>query len=678
MASIYRNLKLVKDDPWLEPVARDVWKRYERYLSRLKQIESEFGSLTRFATAHEYFGIHFDKDADAWVYREWAPRARDLYFFGDFNNWHRHGNRMNRIDNGVWEIILPRGQYPGFIHGSRVKVLVHGENGWNERIPVYIRRVVQDVETRDFSGQVWFPAVPFDWGGRDRFDLKSIGELYIYEAHIGMSGETPEVSTYDFFTREILPRIKAGGYNAIQLMAIAEHPYYGSFGYHVANYFAPSSKFGTPEDLKCLIRAAHNMGIAVIMDVVHSHTVKNYNEGLNDFDGADGLYTHAGARGDHPHWGSRLFDYGKLDVVRFLLSNLRYWLQEFHFDGFRFDGVTSMLYHHHGFVDSSFWNQQTYFTDGVEWDAQTYLQLANRLVHRIRPDAVTIAEDVSGMPGIGSPLKDGGLGFDYRLGMGLPDYWIYQLTQVRDEDWSMNEMFQALTNRKWDVGTVAYCESHDQALVGDKTIAFRLMDQEMYWKMGEHDQSTVIERGIALHKMIRLVTLSLGGDAWLNFMGNEFGHPEWLDFPREGNGWSYWYARRQWSLVDKPGLKYRQLLEFDRAMIDLSAKYQLLRGGFPTLLNVDETNKTLIFERAGLIFVFNWHPTVSIPDYEFKAPERGDYQLLLSSDEIRFGGWNRQDNSMYYPTCQTTDGFPTMRIYNTNRTVAVFGLTRNT
>ncbi|MDD2965133.1 MAG: alpha-amylase family glycosyl hydrolase [Bacteroidales bacterium] len=668
----YRKLKLVKDDPWLEPVEQEVWARNQRYVTRLKSIEEEHGSLTRFATAHEYFGIHFDAKTDTWIYREWAPRARDLYFFGDFNRWQRHANRMNRIDNGVWEIVLPRDQYPDLKHESLVKVLVHGENGWYERIPVYIRRVVQNIETRDFAGQVWAPPAPFDWGGRDRFDLRQLGELYIYETHVGMSGETPEVSTYEFFTREILPRIKANGYNAIQLMAIAEHPYYGSFGYHVSNYFAPSSKFGTPEDLKNLVKTAHNLGIAVIMDVVHSHTVKNFNEGLNDFDGSDGLYTHAGARGDHPHWGSRVFDYGRTEVLRFLLSNLRYWMQEFHFDGFRFDGVTSMLYHHHGFVDSSFWNQHTFFTDGVEWDAQTYLMLANKLVHRIRPDAVTIAEDVSGMPGIGAPLKDGGLGFDYRLAMGLPDYWIHQLQQVKDEDWSMDGMFHALTNRKWDTGTVAYCESHDQAMVGDKTIAFRLMDQEMYWKMGEHDQSDIVSRGIALHKMIRLVTLSLGGNAWLNFMGNEFGHPEWLDFPREGNGWSYWYARRQWSLVDKPGLKYRFLLEFDRAMVDLSKRYQLLSADYPMILNVDEANKTLIFERGGLVFVFNWHTVASIPDYEFPVPEAGDYRLLLSSDESRFGGWNRQDASLLYPSFMAFDGTPHLRIYNTHRTVAVF------
>lgn len=672
MSTPYRTLQLVKDDPWLEPVAMDVWNRYRRYRDRLHSIEDQFGSLMTFSSAHNYFGIHYDKKLKGWFYREWAPRARDLFLFGDFNQWQRYTHRLTNIGNGVWEIFLSKDLYEDrFVHQSRVKVLVHGESGWYERIPVYIRRVVQDAETRDFSGQLWFPPAPFQWIG-DHYSPKSIQELFIYEAHVGMSGETPEVTSYSEFTRSVLPRIKAAGYNAIQLMALAEHPYYGSFGYHVSNYFAPTSRFGTPEDLKNLIFTAHQMGIAVIMDVVHSHTVKNYNEGLNDFDGSDGLYTHSGARGDHPHWGSRCFDYGKTEVLQFLLSNLRYWIQEFHIDGFRFDGVTSMLYFHHGYISSDSWNQHTYFTDGVEWDAQVYLQLANRLVHALKPGAITIAEDVSGMPGISRPLKEGGLGFDYRLAMGLPDYWVHLLETQRDEDWDMGAMWGALTNRKWDHPTVAYAESHDQALVGDKTIAFRLMDKEMYSSMDRDNSHAVVVRGIALHKMIRLITLALGGEAWLNFMGNEFGHPEWIDFPREGNNWSYWYARRQWSLVDNPNLKYQFLGRFDQAMIDLARAYNLQRAPYPKLLNIDQTNQTLIFERAGLIFVFNWHPVNSIPNYQFNVPEPGDYKLALSSDDWQFGGFQRQDSNLLYPAVSDGNGGGKISIYNTNRTVSVF------
>jgi 1,4-alpha-glucan branching enzyme len=485
-----------------------------------------------------------------------------------------------------------------------------------------------------------------------------------------MAQEKEGLGTYDEFTEKILPRIKKAGYNAVQLMAIQEHPYYGSFGYHVSSFFAPSSRFGTPEDLKNLISTAHSMGIAVIMDLVHSHTVKNLNEGLNQFDGSETQYFHAGARGEHPNWDSKLFDYGKTEVLQFLLSNIRYWLKEFHFDGFRFDGVGSMLYFHHG--DETIDTLDKYFNQGVEFDAVTYLQLANHLSHIINPRAVTIAEDVSGMPGLASPIEDGGIGFDFRLGMGIPDFWIKYLKDVPDEEWRMGEMWQVLNDRLPYVKTVTYCESHDQALVGDKTIAFRLMDKEMYFNMQSSDENIVVERGIALHKMIRLITVSLGGQAYLNFMGNEFGHPEWIDFPREGNDWSYKHARRQWSLMDNPLLRYHYLSDFDRAMVKLIKDAKLLSTLYANQLNCDENNKILIYERAELIFLFNFHTSASIPGYEFAVPEAGNYKIILSTDNVKFGGHGRIKEDMQYTT-RFDEATSTNRlsIYSTNRTALV-------
>jgi 1,4-alpha-glucan branching enzyme len=664
-----RRLKIVENDPWLEPVEAEVNARHERFTARLKDIETYAGSLLKFADAYNYLGINYDSKAKGWYYREWAPRARDLWFFGDFNNWDRHSHRMTKLPTGVWEIFIPEDKYKTkFVHEGKVKVLVHGENGWYERIPVYIRRIVQDVSTRDFSGQLWFPKKKFKWEDTG-FKIDQSRDMLIYECHVGMAQETPTVGTYLEFAQNVLPRIKNAGYNAIQMMAVAEHPYYGSFGYHVSNFFAPTSRFGTPEELKFLISEAHKMGIAVIMDIVHSHTVKNFNEGLNHFDGSDGLYTHAGERGNHPHWDSRVFDYGKTEVLQFLLSNIKYWLKEFHFDGFRFDGVTSMLYFHHGYVDS--WDRDKYYTEGIEWDSITYLSLANTLIHKIRPDAVSIAEDVSGMPDLCHPVADGGMGFDYRLGMGIPDFWIKMLKEKRDEDWDISELYNTMLDHKFDIKTIAYCESHDQALVGDKTIAFRMMDQDIYWHMAENDQNLVIERGIALHKMIRLFTLSLGGEAWLNFMGNEFGHPEWIDFPREGNKWSYWYARRQWSLVDDPSLKYKFLAAFDKAMIKLATDFQLMRSAYPVQLNLDHNNKTIVFERAGLVFIFNWHTSNSIPDYAFPVPEPGKYKVILCSDDWQFGGHGRIHSAINYVAFPGPDGKGVAKIYNTNRTVTV-------
>lgn len=665
------RLALIENDPWLEPAEQHLTDRLNRYKYRLEQITEQYGSLLTFADAHKFFGIHYDKSAKGWFYREWAPAAFDLFLFGDFNDWNRSSHPLTRKENGIWEIFLDAKTYKNkFTHQSKFKVLVHAANGWKERIPVWINRVVQDETTKDFAGQVWLPEKPFSLK-KDNFNVGDIKNLLIYECHVGMAQEKYGVGTYLEFAENILPRVKEAGYNALQMMAVAEHPYYGSFGYHVSNFFAPSSRFGTPEDLKYLISKAHSMGIAVIMDIVHSHTVKNLNEGLNEFDGTDHQFTHPGERGNHPNWDSKVFDYGKTEVIQFLLSNLKYWMEEYHFDGFRFDGVTSMMYFHHG--NTTFGERDKYFTDGVEFDAITYLQLANTLIHQIRKEAVSIAEDVSGMPGLCNPIEDGGIGFDYRLAMGIPDFWVKTLKEKKDEDWWVDDIWRTLTDRLANVKTIAYAESHDQALVGDKTIAFWLMDKEMYYHMQVDDNNLVIDRGIALHKMIRLVTIVLGGQAYLNFMGNEFGHPEWIDFPRQGNDWSYHYARRQWSLRTDPNLKYRFLGEFDKAMIHLVKEKNLLDAGYGYKIANDEDNKTLIFEKGGLIFVFNFHHSHSIPGYEFYIVEPGDYKIILNSDAPEFGGHNRVDDSRIYTTMyDSLSGKHYLKVYIPNRTALVF------
>ena len=638
------RLAIVEQDDWLKPVEGAMTERYAHFCRRLSGIERTAGSLVDYANGYLYFGFQYDPVRRGWWFREWLPGAIDVYLFGDFNGWQRTELPLRRGAGGVWSIFLPDESFAGrLVHGSRVKILVHGRNGWLERIPAYIRRVVQDEQSKDFSGQLWAPAEPFDWNG-DRFDISSLGSLYIYECHVGMSQEKEGVGTYAEFAGTVLPRIKEDGYNVVQLMAVAEHPYYGSFGYHVSNFFAPSSRFGTPEDLKALIKRAHELGLAVVMDLVQAHYVKNINEGLNELDGTDHHYSLPGPAGEQPYWDSKLFDYGRPEVEHFLLSNVKYWLDEFHFDGYRFDGVTSMIYTHHGYTE--FDSRDKYFTD-VNGDALAYLTLANKLVHDFRPGAVTIAEDVSGMPGMCAPVPDGGVGFDYRLGMAVPDFWIKLLKEVPDEEWNIWEMWHMMVDRLGTVKTVAYCESHDQALVGDKTLAFRLMDKQMYTDMNRSAENLVIDRGMALHKLIRLFTISLAGDAYLNFMGNEFGHPEWIDFPREGNGWSYAHARRQWSLSTNGFLRYSFLGEFDKAMIGLMRRYGVLASGFAYNHLMDEMNKTIVYSHRGdLLFVFNWHPQRSIPGYEVPVPAPGRYRIVLSSDAKRFGGYGRIDESV--------------------------------
>ena len=645
-----KQLKLVKSDPYLQPYEAALQGRYDYAINKEKEITGG-KTLADWATGYLYFGLHHtDK---GWVLREWAPNATAIYIKGDMNNWAKSEDyRLQPIGNGVWEAILPENAMK---HGQLYKLLVEWNGGYGERIPSYARRVVQDDNTKIFSAQVWAPA-EYKWKNKTiKNGKQKDGPLFIYECHIGMAGDAEKVSTYDEFRQNVLPRIANLGYNCIQIMAIQEHPYYGSFGYHVSNFFAASSRFGTPEELKALIDDAHSRGIAVIMDIVHSHAVKNELEGLGNFDGTPYQYFHDGARREHPAWDSLCFNYGKPEVLHFLLSNCKFWIDEYGFDGFRFDGVTSMMYLSHG-LGEDFNGYGSYFNGNEDGDAIMYLTLANKLIHQVKKNAITIAEDMSGMPGLACPQKDGGVGFDYRLAMGIPDFWIKYIKEVKDEDWKAGHILYEMTNRRQDEKTISYAESHDQALVGDKTIIFRLIDSDMYWHF-EHGHSTyMVDRGIALHKMIRLITASTINGGYLTFMGNEFGHPEWIDFPREGNGWSYKYARRQWSLVDNPNFYFADLNRFDKAMVELLRKnLHMVKDENGTHLPWvytlwdNEGDQVVAYRRDNLIFVFNWNGQKSFSDYGILAAE-GKYRVVLNTDAKEFAGFGLSDDSIEHFT----------------------------
>lgn len=638
-----RVLPIIKNDPWLEPYADAITGRHLDALATEKRLTQASGSLSDFANAHKYFGLHHGADGK-WYFREWAPNATAIHLVGDFSDWKMSEKyALRRLDNGVWEGVFgPRAMK----HGQNYKMLVEWDGGSGERIPAYADRVVQDPETHIFSAQVWNPRNPYQWKV-DNF-VPDTRPLLIYECHIGMAQEREGVGSYDEFRENVLPRVVRDGYNAIQIMAIQEHPYYGSFGYHVSNFFAPSSRFGTPDQLRALIDAAHAEGLAVIMDLVHSHAVKNENEGLGRLDGSYDLYFYGDGRREHSAWDSLCFDYGKDEVMHFLLSNCKYWLEEFRFDGFRFDGVTSMLYYNHG-LGQAFGGYGDYYNGGQDTNAITYLTLANKLIHEVNHRAITIAEEMSGMPGLALPVADGGIGFDYRMAMGIPDYWIKTLKEKKDEDWHPTSIFWELTNRRADEKTISYVESHDQALVGDKTIIFRLIDDKMYWHMMVGDNDMTVARGMALHKMIRLVTLASINGGYLNFMGNEFGHPEWIDFPREGNGWSYKYARRQWSLVDREDLQYKYLNAFDTAMIELVGGVYNFQALPVRKLWEKDDDQVLAFMRGDLVFVFNFNPFKSFDGYGILAPG-GSYDVVLSTDNPAFGGYGNVDESVEHIT----------------------------
>lgn len=636
LSDIPADETLSQADPWLAPYHQKLQQRLAHVGAYAKRILGD-SSVDEFALGYLHFGLHRTKTG--WVYRDWAPAATKIFITGEFSGWEDDPKfQLQPGDDGQWTVTLP---LDALQHGDHYKLHMYWDGGNDYRVPAWATYVVQDADTKLFDAVVWDPKHPYKWHDKE---YKPTNEPpLIYEAHIGMSGEKDGVSTYAEFITEVIPRVKAAGYNTVQLMAIAEHPYYGSFGYHVSSFFAPSSRFGSPDDLRALIDAAHGAGLRVIIDLVHSHAVKNENEGISRYDGTLSQFFHKGNRGNHEQWDSRVFDYGKPGVAHFLLSNCRYWLDEFHVDGYRFDGITSMLYTHHG-MGRAFDHYDAYF-EHVDDDALAYLTLANQLIHQVRPSAITIAEDMSGMPGIALPVRDGGIGFDYRLSMGVPDMWIKYVKEVPDEQWNMSQLFHELVQHRPEEHTISYAESHDQALVGDKTLIFRLADKAMYDSMGKADESLVVDRALALHKMIRLLTASLHSGGYLNFMGNEFGHPEWIDFPREGNDWSYQHARRQWSLRDNKQLKYHYLADFDKVMVKMA---KMLKKA-PEYVTTNDGDHVIAFMRDKFLFVFNFHPDKSFTDYGLSVPN-GDYTIVMSSDSASFGGFGRVDTGMSYPT----------------------------
>ncbi|KAF1493852.1 1,4-alpha-glucan-branching enzyme, partial [Eudyptula minor novaehollandiae] len=494
--------------------------RYSLFYNRLKNIEENEGGLDKFSKCYKTFGVN--QFVDGGIYcKEWAPGAEAVFLAGDFNGWNPFSHPYKKIEYGKWELFIPPGQdgYPSVPHGSKLKVVIRAQNGeLLYRISPWARYVVRDEDKVNYDWVHWNPPQSYIHKHPSPKRLKS---LRIYESHVGIASPEGKVASYKNFTYNVLPRIKDLGYNCVQLMAIMEHAYYASFGYQVTSFFAASSRYGTPDDLKEMIDVAHSMGITVLLDVVHSHASKNSEDGLNKFDGTDSCFFHSGPKGTHQLWDSRLFDYANWEVLRFLLSNLRMWIKDYRFDGFRFDGITSMLYHHHGIGTGFSGDYNEYFGLHVDEDALCYLMLANHMINFLHPECITIAEDVSGMPALCRPIAEGGGGFDYRLAMAIPDKWIQIIKELKDEDWNMGNIVYTLTNRRYEEKYIAYAESHDQALVGDKTLAFRLMDAEMYTNMSVLSPLTpVIDRGIQLHKMIRLITHALGGESYLNFMGN--------------------------------------------------------------------------------------------------------------------------------------------------------------
>lgn len=674
------TLKAFEIDPLLKDVEAHIWARVNGFRRWKSELETE--GLLKFAEGYKIFGFNRSPGDDGWTYREWLPEAKQVFLIGEFNQW-QNSTPLSPEAFGRWFVHLPDVDGSWLLHHScQVKVRVETNSGeWIERVPAWTKLAWQDPATNLFNGVFWAPA--------SRYEFKyprpcAPSAVKVYEAHVGMASELPKVASYLEFADKVLPRIKRLGYNAVQLMAVSEHAHYGCFGYHVTSFFAPASRSGTPEELKEMIDRAHGLGMIVLMDLVHAHCSSNALDGIARMDGSDHCYTHGGALGHHSQWDSKIFHYTKYEVLRFLLSNVRWWLEEYQFDGFRFDGVTSILYRSHGTGKAFGGGYEDYFGADADEDAHIFLMLANDVIHTLVPSAVTIAEDVSGMPTLCLPVEDGGFGFDYRLSMAVPDMFIKLLKECGDEQWSMGHICYTLTNRRWKERCIAYAESHDQAIVGDKTVAFWLMDSEMYTGMSllmSEQPSLVIDRGLALHKMIRLLVLGLGGEGYLNFMGNEFGHPEWIDFPRPENGWSHAHCRRRWDLADDHLLRYRFFQTFDEMMHELENRYSWMSSEHQYVTVKDDGDKLIVFERGPLLFAFNFHPYTSYEHYRVGMSWNEPMRTVLDSDEGRFGGHMRLEYGHGHPfeTQGAFNGRPSsLSLYLPCRTVQVLAPDRLT
>eukprot|EP00792_Barthelona_sp_PAP020_P011594 TRINITY_DN568_c0_g1_i1.p1 TRINITY_DN568_c0_g1~~TRINITY_DN568_c0_g1_i1.p1 ORF type:complete len:703 (-),score=199.67 TRINITY_DN568_c0_g1_i1:15-2084(-) len=647
--------KFVEDDQYLKPFEQIIKNRNLHFEYKLSQINEHGKNIDEFSRSYEKMGVY--RTDNGIQIREYVPYAKSVSIVGEFNNWNNNQHKLVPMEFGVWELFLPNDDQGNMVipHNSAVRLSITTENETFTRIPAYINATVQLPSAKHIDGLFWAPPQPFVFQN-SRPDPETLKSLRIYEAHVGMATEDGHIGSYREFADNVLPHIADTGYNCVQLMAIQEHSYYASFGYQVTSFFAPACRSGNPEDLKYLIDKAHGLGVIVIMDICHSHASSNSFDGLNMYNGRSDCYFHSteSGRGLHSEWNSRLFDFGNYETEKFLLSNTRYWLDVFHFDGFRFDAVTSLLYHHHGVGVGFTGAYHEYFGENsaVDYDGLAYLRLMNHLVHNvitlptvgneIPRTAITIAEDVSGMPGMGRSVQDGGVGFDYRLAMALPDTWIKYM-KLKDEDWDMGHLTYTLQNTRSDEAVIAYAESHDQALVGDKTLAFWLMDKEMYSGMSIlQAPSPIVERGISLLKLIRSLTMFLGGKSYLNFMGNEFGHPEWIDFPTPANGWSHHYCRRQWGLKSDGLLRYQHILHFDRKLMHLDAKYRLLEADIPAYVVLTHNEQKLIsFDKKNLLFIFNFHPSSSFVDHKIPVRFAGKYTIVFHSDEIEDGGHDR-------------------------------------
>ena len=591
-----------------------------------------FGQGTHYEI-YKKLGAHLTEyEGEKGVYfAVWAPHAKGVRVVGEFNCWGSDGYRMNRLEPlGIYEVFVP-----GLEEGCMYKYLIETEKRdylykadpfafYAEKRPGTASRVA------DISGFTWHD---------DRWMTKRAGwnaaesPMSIYEVHPGSWKRHPHEEDEDGFynyrelAEELTEYIKKMGYTHIELMGIAEHPFDGSWGYQVTGYFAPTSRYGTPEDFQYMIDYFHKHNIGVILDWVPAHFPRDAH-GLANFDG-EALYEHPDSRrGEHPDWGTKIFNYEKSEVRNFLIANALFWLGEYHVDGLRVDAVASMLYLDYGKQDGQ-WLPNKY-GGNENLDAVWFFKHLNSIIHGRGDGSMIIAEESTAWPGVTKDVDDGGLGFTFKWNMGwMNDFLEYMKLDPYFRKDNHNKMTFAMS--------YAYSENYILVLSHDEVVHLKC---SMLNKMPGYldDKFANLKAGY---------TFMFGHPGKkLLFMGNEFAQlQEWSE------------ARElDWFLLKED--RHLHMQNYVRALLQLYKKYRCLYelddswDGFQWI-NADDSYRSIFSfvrysktKRKNLLFVMNFTP-MERPDYRVGVPKKKKYELVLDSDAEEYGGSGRKRAKVY-------------------------------
>jgi 1,4-alpha-glucan branching enzyme len=567
---------------------------------------------------HHCFGAHVarHRGVAGTYFAVWAPSAHDVSVVGDWNGWSDPNALSPRGSSGIWEAFVP-----GVTAGQRYKYRVRTRSGelLEKADPLgRLHEVPPNTASVVWSGGYeWNDR---EWMQRRRQTAELTSPISIYECHLGSWRRAPEDGNRSLTYRELAPlladHLSGLGFTHVELMPVMEHPFFGSWGYQVTGYFAPSSRHGTPDDLKFLIDTLHQRGIGVILDWVPSH-FPNDPHGLYRFDGTH-LYEHEDPRqGYHPHWTSAIFNYGRHEVKSFLLSSAIFWLEELHADGLRVDGVASMLYLDYGRNEGEWIPNRHGGNENI--DAVELLRALNEAVYREQPDVQTIAEESTAWPGVSRPTYLGGLGFGLKWDMG----WMHDtLAYLERDPVHRRHHHNELTFR----GVYQFHENFVLALSHDEVT---------------HGKGSLIGKmpGDAWQKRANLRLLfayqwTMPGKK-LIFMGSEFG--QWREWDHDGSlDWHLLgdsdHARLALTVGELNRL-YRQRAALHRHDCDPS--------GFAWIVGNDDANSVLAYERRSeddaAVVVLNFTP-VPRSNYRLGVPRPGRWREALNTDAVDLGG----------------------------------------